>query len=170
MKTTKLLETPESTELTEKKSDCFPMKRIKQDITEIERGIICHQVNARGVMGAGLAATIKVKFPRAFKDYKEVYDTGALKLGSLVISPVSMDNLYIAHIVGQHDFGRGQTFTNYQALHVALNQLKKFRGTLDKDMPIYFPYRMGSGLGGGSWRIVKDIIEEFHPDAIICQL
>jgi hypothetical protein len=29
---------------------------------------------------------------------------------------------------------------------------------------------MGCGLGGGSWRIVKDIIEENLSDAIICQL
>lgn len=168
MKTMRLLEKQEETETTEK-SDCFPMKRIKQDITEIENGIICHQVNAKGVMGAGLAATIKVKFPGAYKDYREVYNTGAMKLGSLVISPIK-ENLYVAHIVGQNNYGRGRTFTNYQALHIGLNQLKKFRKTLDEDIPIYFPYRMGSGLGGGSWRIVKDIIEEFHPDAIICQL
>ena len=165
---------PESTESTEPlKSSCFPMKRIKQDITKVEYGIICHQVNAKGVMGAGLAAQIKTKFPQAFKDYKEVYDTDALKLGSLVISPVSSrtkQQLYIAHIVGQDDYGRGRTFTNYQAITIALAQLKKFKATLDKDLPIYFPYRMGSGLGGGSWRIVKDIIEESFPDAIICQL
>jgi O-acetyl-ADP-ribose deacetylase (regulator of RNase III) len=160
----------EETELTEtEKSNKFPMRRIKKDITDVVYGIICHQVNARGVMGAGLSAQIKGKFPTAFRDYKTAYDTGKLKLGNTVISKIS-ENLYIAHIVGQHDYGRGQTFTNYQALTLALIQLKKFKLTLDEDLPVYFPWRMGCGLGGGSWRIVKDIIEENLSDAIICQL
>ena len=164
------MEKQEETELTESKGkNIFSMKRIQKDITTVDYGIICHQVNAQGVMGAGLSANIKIKFPSAFKDYRKVYETGGMKLGTLIISPIK-ENLYVAHIVGQNKYGRGRTFTNYQALNIALNRLKKFRGTLDEDLPIYFPYRMGSGLGGGSWRIVKDIIEEFHPDAIICQL
>jgi hypothetical protein len=81
-----------------------------------------------------------------------------------------MGNLYIAHIVGQHDYGRKAIFTNYQALSLALSSLKTFRKSLDKEIPIFFPWRMGSGLAGGRWRIVKDIIEEHFPDAIICQL
>jgi O-acetyl-ADP-ribose deacetylase (regulator of RNase III) len=163
----RLLEKDE-TELTEK-SDKFQMKKIKKDITTVKSGIICHQVNAKGVMGAGLSAQIKAKFPTSFRDYKTAYDTGKLKLGTTVISKINED-FFIAHIVGQHDYGRGQIFTNYQAITLALDQLKKFKSTLDKDLPVYFPYRMGSGLGGGSWRIVKDIIEENFPDAIICKL
>jgi O-acetyl-ADP-ribose deacetylase (regulator of RNase III) len=175
MKGMRLLERQESMDLTElekseKKSDSFQMKKVKKDILTVEFGIICHQVNAKGVMGAGLAAQVKAQFPRAFKEYKEVYDKGELKLGGLIMSLVSLEaQLYIAHIVGQHDYGRKAIFTNYQALSLALSSLKSFRVSLDKDVPIFFPWRMGSGLGGGSWRVVKDIIEEHFPDAIICQ-
>jgi O-acetyl-ADP-ribose deacetylase (regulator of RNase III) len=147
------------------------MKRIKKDILTVEHGIICHQVNAKGVMGAGLAAQVKLRFPRSFKDYREVYESGDLKLGNVVISLVSFEQQhYIAHIVGQHDYGRNAIFTNYQALSIAFSSLKTFRESLDKKVPIFFPWKMGSGLGGGSWRVVKIIIEEFFPDAIICQL
>lgn len=156
-------------EKSEKKSDSFQMKKVKKDILTVEFGIICHQVNARGVMGAGLAAQVKSQFPKAFNDYKAAYATGALKLGKVVISQIKPYN-FIAHIVGQHDYGRKAIFTNYQALSLALSSLKSFRVSLDKDVPIFFPWRMGSGLAGGRWRIVKDIIEEHFPDAIICQL
>jgi O-acetyl-ADP-ribose deacetylase (regulator of RNase III) len=157
-------------EKSEKKSDSFQMKRIKKNILTVEHGIICHQVNAKGVMGAGLAAQIKLQFPRAFREYKSVYDNGELKLGGLIISTVSFEQqLYIANIVGQHDYGRSAVFTNYQALGLAFSSLRTFRKSLDKEIPIFFPWKMGSGLGGGSWRIVKDIIEEYFPDAIICQ-
>ena len=167
------MEKPESTDLTEsekseKKSDCFPMKRIKKDILTVEFGIICHQVNARGVMGAGLAAQVKTQFPKAYKDYMDAYESGQLKLGKVVISQIKPYN-FIAHVVGQHDYGRRAIFTNYQALSLAFSSVETFRKSLDKDIPIFFPWRMGSGLGGGSWRIVKDIIEDFFPDAIICQ-
>ena len=161
-------ESTDSTDLQTQKSSSFPMKRIKKDILTVEFGIICHQVNARGVMGAGLAAQVKSQFPGAFNDYMDAYKSGNLKLGKVVISQIKPYN-FIAHIVGQHDYGRSAIFTNYQALDIAFSSLKSFRESLDKEIPIYFPYRMGSGLGGGSWRIVKDIIEEFFPDAIICQ-
>ncbi len=169
MKETTLLESPDSTELQIQKSDSFQMKRIKKDILTVEFGIICHQVNARGVMGAGLAAQVKAKFPGAFNDYMDAHKSGNLKLGKVVISQIKPYN-FIAHIVGQHDYGRRAIFTNYQALSIALTNLKSFRVSLDKDVPIFFPWRMGSGLAGGRWRIVKDIIEETFPDAIICQL
>ncbi len=159
----------DSMDLQTQKSSSFQMKRIKKDILTVEFGIICHQVNARGVMGAGLAAQVKSQFPGAFNDYMDAYKSGNLKLGKVVISQIKPYN-FIAHIVGQHDYGRRAIFTNYQALNIALNNLKSFRVSLDKDVPIFFPWRMGSGLAGGRWRIVKDIIEEAFPDAIICQL
>jgi len=145
------------------------LKRIKKDILTVEFGIICHQVNARGVMGAGLAVQVKSQFPGAFRDYMDAYKSGNLKLGKVVISQLAPHN-FIAHIVGQHDYGRNAIFTNYQALTLALSTLKSFRKSLDKDIPIFFPWRMGSGLAGGRWRIVKDIIEEHFSDAIICRL
>ena len=38
------------------------MKIIEKNILTIEKGIVCQQVNCQGVMGAGLAKSIKEKF------------------------------------------------------------------------------------------------------------
>jgi len=42
---------------------CNKMKTIYRDILGIERGIIVHGCNGYGVMGAGLAAQVKRRYP-----------------------------------------------------------------------------------------------------------
>ena len=47
--------------------------------------IVC-PVNTVGVMGAGLALTIKAIYPELFKKYKEFCKAGALDIGKLYFS------------------------------------------------------------------------------------
>lgn len=44
---------------------------IKGDILEQDVDMIAHQVNTIGIMGAGLAAQISVKYPEAVMSYKQ---------------------------------------------------------------------------------------------------
>lgn len=46
------------------------LKVINGDITEVTNGYIIHQVNDKGVMGAGVALAIRNKFPAHYEDYK----------------------------------------------------------------------------------------------------
>jgi hypothetical protein len=76
-------------------------------------------------------------------------------------------------LASQHDYGRGKQFTNYQAMNVALRRLKDF--WMDKraeglTLPIYIPYKMGCGLAGGRWHIVKEVVNDVFPWAKICKL
>lgn len=43
----------------------------QSNLLDIKSGIICHQVNCIGVMGAGLALKIRNKWPIVYKKYKE---------------------------------------------------------------------------------------------------
>ena len=50
------------------------MRYIEGDILKIQEGIICHQVNCIGYMGAGIALGIKRKYYKVYDAYiKYVY-------------------------------------------------------------------------------------------------
>lgn len=44
------------------------------NLLDVKSGILCHQVNCVGVMGAGIALQIKGKWPEVFKQYKDKCD------------------------------------------------------------------------------------------------
>lgn len=144
------------------------MQYIKQDILQINRGIIVHQVNTKGVMGAGLAKQIKDKYPQVYKEYREACIKKKLHLGIPQYVTINQD-LIICNLPGQKEYGRNsECYTNYEALDSALRwiQIKSECSGL----PIYTPYKIGCGLAGGDWNIVEGLISKHCPNAVICQL
>jgi O-acetyl-ADP-ribose deacetylase (regulator of RNase III) len=140
------------------------MKFIDGDITEVKRGIICHQVNCQGVMGAGLALQIRRKFPEVYDAYLEAHIQGRLQLGNVIYVNVT-PSLTVANICGQNRYGKGKCHTDYEALKKAFKDinLRKFHSRID----VYIPYMLGCGLAGGDWKVVGNMINDFIPDATI---
>ena len=136
------------------------MTIIDGDILTVSRGIICHQVNCKHVMGAGLAAAIRKKYPLHYEDYIK---TDA-HLGELVTTQMS-DDLYIVGIYGQLGYGRDKRYTDYEALEKGLTAVGVLSSSLG--LPVYLPYGIGCGLAGGDWTIVKTIIDKVLPSAIV---
>jgi hypothetical protein len=120
------------------------------DILDISQGIIAHQVNCQRVAGAGLAFQIAKKYPEWYKHFKNVDPY----LGLADLYNVN-SKLKIASLYGQDEYGYGKRFTNYHALELCLEKLHN----MIENNVVYFPYKMGCGLGGGEWMIVKQIIE-----------
>lgn len=147
------------------------MKVVHGDILEIKTGIICHQVNAKGVMGAGLAKHIRAKFPMAYTEYRKAYIDGRLRLGFAQLVKVSKSNLYIANLCGQDRYGYGKKFTDYAALQSALSTVQywvdKWYSDYGIKLPIYIPFNMGCGLAGGKWKEVLSRIKTTTPEAVI---
>lgn len=146
------------------------MEFINGNITDVTSGIICHQVNCQGVMGAGVALAIRKKWPVAYAEYKQAYTNGALILGNIIFAKIQAD-LYVVHICGQDRYGHIGIYTNYEALHKAIHSLSEMRRKVSKDIgvvfPVYFPNGMGCRLAGGDWNVVIKIIEKYIPDAKI---
>ena len=142
---------------------------INKDILTVETGIICHQVNCMGVMGSGLAKGIRNKWPEVYEAYLRFAEAGKLVLSSIQLVSIN-DQLAVANLAGQYRYGRGK-HTDYAALRRCLRKLENLRhNTLqDPNFPIYIPYGMGCGLGGGDWKIVEAMIYKEIPDAIICK-
>jgi len=134
------------------------------DILTVKKGIICQQVNAMGVMGAGLALTIRQKWPIVYREYRELH----LRLGEILLVEVE-PGLYVANLCAQEGFGRTGQYTDYNALEVCLRALAGEAKRLA--LPVYIPYKMGCGLAGGDWDgVVCPMIERILPEAFICLL
>lgn len=136
------------------------MNIINGDLLAIKKGIICHQVNCKYVMGAGLAAQIRKAYPEHYSDYMSRY----AHLGGLCITQIYSD-FYVVGIYGQDSYGRNGLYTDYAALEKGLLAAAKFAA--EKGQPIYLPFGIGCGLAGGNWQTVSSIIEKVASDAII---
>lgn len=133
---------------------------LSPNTNEYKLVVVCHQVNCKGVMGAGLAKQVKQKFPIVFQHYADkcrLIEYGNGGLGDVQFCSVIAEEGYIlANVFGQDGYGRGKCNTDYDALHKAFT-------TIAMSFPnstIRIPYLMGCGLGGGNWDIVTNIIEE----------
>ena len=144
------------------------MKKLKGNLLHIKEGIICHQVNCMGKMGAGLALQIRKAYPEAYDTYMRDYREGNLKLGFTRLVKVT-NYLAVANLCGQYYYGRDKCYTDYGALRTCLRfiyELKCLRNDTI-DVPIYVPIGMGCSLAGGKWEIVEQIVNEEIPGAII---
>ncbi len=139
-------------------------------VTALRNGdidILGHQVNLRGVMGAGIAKQIRAAYPNVYKIYREAVATREIGLANVQIVRVGPSR-WIANIAAQSGVGMGTKQTDYGALRMALADLAEFieRTTLR----VGLPYGIGCGLAGGDWGIVLRLIEECLPQAVLFHL
>ena len=122
-------------------------------------GNIGHQVNCRGVMGAGLAKAVRTRYPEAFRAYHEFCQSRPAPELLGMIQPVRLSpDRIIFNLFGQLNYGLGKTHTDYDALRTIAQKL------MDRDITIHLPYGMGCGLAGGDWTIVSQIFENVKGD------
>ena len=133
----------------------------KGDLTTIEKGIICHQVNCQGKMGASLAKALSDKYPIIKKRYLQCYlqqkENTALLLKTCQIVPVK-EELFITNCFAQLHYERNKNYiyTDYNALKNTLTQAIKFAKI--KVLPVYVPKHIGCGLANGNWNTVLNIL------------
>lgn len=136
------------------------------DLFSAPSGIICHQVNCRGVMGRGVAKTFKEKYLLTFLKYAEVchqYDSDEL-LGNIIFR-AELDLKWTCCMFAQDDWKRHGCNTSYAAFRKCCAALKRQLKILGlENITINMPYRIGAGLGGGDWQIIYSILEEEFDD------
>ena len=125
-----------------------------------------HQVNLRGVMGAGIAAQIRRQFPAAFEVYRAAIAAGRLRLGDALPVEVAPGR-WIVHLAGQQNTGRGLQ-TDYAALALALSRFTDF--AREHQLRPGLPYGIGCGLAGGDWPTVAALIASACPDVALYRL
>jgi O-acetyl-ADP-ribose deacetylase (regulator of RNase III) len=155
------------------------MNTIEGNILRAKEGVICQQVNCLGVMGAGLAAQIKLEYPDVYAEYRQLCfakaDDNYTLLGQIQIIPVS-DRKWIVNLFAQYDVG-GTRATEYSAFSQCVNALSEWVAKTGEPLwkssggsgkiPVLLPYKIGCGLGGGDWSIIREIIHRKLPDSTI---
>lgn len=136
------------------------------DIFESEADVIGHGVNLQGVMGAGIAKTVKELYPSVYEGYKRAVELGALGAGDTLILPTDdSGDLYIANIVSQVKTGANADLNLLESGLMETVDQMRFMGLFTLALP-----RIGAGIGGLDWDDVLDVIEseaEVNPDFTI---
>lgn len=139
------------------------IKRVKGDLFEFfERGecdTVAHCCNCQGVMGSGIALTIKTKYSDAYLAYKDhEYRNAVLKLGTTSSAFVGETKL-IVNLHAQSNYGyNGARYVNYEALYETLVQAKReMIAAGHKTLGV--PYKMACDRAGGDWIIVEAMLQ-----------
>lgn len=142
------------------------IETIHADILTAKEDIIVHQVNCQGTMGAGLALAIKNKYPLCYKMYRKACSDNKPNdlLGKIQILKMP-DGKIIINMFSQLNYGRNTRQTNYEVMTKCFDKIYKYAKI--NNLTVAIPYRIGCGLGGGSWPIVLNIISKRFKDTSI---
>lgn len=134
------------------------------NILGASENIIVQSVNHRGKMASGLAKQIVSKYP-IINDRESMYQAMCkemrfvdIKSNGLIAWCAVETHKYIASIFGQEYYGRDKRYTDYVALGNGLDSVRLL--AIDMNLSVAIPFMLGSGLGGGKWEIVLDIIND----------
>jgi O-acetyl-ADP-ribose deacetylase (regulator of RNase III) len=159
--------------------------RIVADITQIKQGVIAHPVslNTECKYIGGYSSTLRKRFgneafsgyeatcknyKNAQKENKSVLLRNAL--GSVVVDPTPTNsNVFIAHLFCMEN-ADNKNYTNSMAVSICIDKLSQIAAKKFKDFFVYFPYKMASGIYGGSWNMIEEEINSKIKNCKICIL
>lgn len=126
----------------------------KGDLLQTEVKHLIHGCNSKGVMGSGVAKVLREKYPRAYQDYNDSYNSYGLELGTIIVS-VQDDGKVIHNAITQQDYGRrdDRVYVSYWAIAEVFRKINQW-GIKEIAMP-----KIGAGLANGDWNVISAIIE-----------
>ena len=124
------------------------------DMFETPADLRVNTVNCVGVMGAGVAAAFKKRFPEMFKDYERECDAGRVQPGKLHIWKTLTGEWVVNFPTKRH----WRDKSRYEDIEAGLQALKAY---LEKQSPIKVTLpALGCGHGGLDWGRVAPMIEQ----------
>jgi len=142
---------------------------ITGDLLKSQCDIRCQQVNCQGIMGSGLALSIKEKYPEVFESYKiKCQKYGSDMLGEVLFIKCK-DGTTVANLFAQDKYGYNGVYTDYNAFERCIRDL--YFEAFETDQSVAFPYNIGCDRGGGDWEIIYGIIQKYFKDSqVMCQI
>lgn len=127
------------------------------DANEVQT--IIHGCNCFRSFGAGIAKSIKKRYPKAYEADLNTGHGDKNKLGHYSYAKLS-DDKTIINAYTQYAYGRNKVNVDYDAISKVFELINKdFANHINIGIPT-----IGAGLAGGDWNIISDIINKKTPD------
>lgn len=139
------------------------MKTIQEDIFTAlkirEIQVMMHVCNNAGVMGAGIAASVKQNYPAAYDAYAGYgFHNAGLNLGTISTSAP------VINLHAQDGYGyAGKRYLNYEALYISLTRARDWCIN-NSIVSVGIPYGMGANRAGGDWNVVCAMVDSAFAD------
>ena len=136
---------------------------------------ICHQVNCQGRMGSGIAKQIRERWPVVYQEYQAKFDVieeeiiklcgsweSQMDVSEALLGDVQFvavgENKTVVNMFAQQYYGYdGLRYTSYDAFWSCLGKIKEY---IPKGSTIGFPLKIGCGLGGANWDVIRTMVEQ----------
>jgi O-acetyl-ADP-ribose deacetylase (regulator of RNase III) len=130
--------------------------------------VLLHQTNRMGVMGSGIAKIIRERYPMAYEMYHISHKKFGLTLGDNIYVPGIPHTVINACAQATYGTDSSEIYTDYAALAQCFEKASIWIDDENKrrNKPDSLPFisavampRIACARGGGSWKIVEEIIE-----------
>lgn len=134
-------------------------------MSDIAFDAIAHVCNCQGVMGSGIALSIKERYPSAYAAYKKHQEVfGGIELGTVSRTTLDDGRRQIYNLHAQEFYGKEKRHLNYEAFYECLIHLSKSLIHAKKKV-LGVPYNMGCDRAGGHWKIVEAMLDSVFDEA-----
>lgn len=127
------------------------------DIFTTNTNVIGHGVNCHGIMGSGIAVTVRTTFPDVYEAYRHQceHDNDEARLSGGDMFPYQSENgVWVLNLASQEKPGR-----NAQYDFLTESALKAFQWCEENFISAFSLPRIGSGVGGLNEEAVEEILQ-----------
>lgn len=134
----------------------------KDNLLEATEDIIAHGCNISGGFGSGVAGQIAKQWPFAREAYLKIHRTRGWSLGEVQTFHVVTPYKIISNCITQKEYlPRGVCHADYNAIRTCMETVKRIGKNSNQSIAIP---KIGCGLAGGDWNVVKEILEDVFQD------